>query len=357
MSCDTWPVDTSCLPTDWPADSSEWTDAQTQAVDVASEILRRLTAGTIGLCTRKVRPCRQRSLDQLRSIYAGTSVVGGGLGGYGGLGVGQLQPMLVDGRVVNLGCPCTGACGCGPLPEITLDPPAYDVLTVRVDGTVVPPLYYRVDDFRRLVRTDGGTWPDCQDLVKPDTEPGTFSVLYRTGTPVPPGGRSAMTELAREIWKACTGSKNCRLPERVTQVVRDGVSYTLIDNLDVFDRGRTGLRRVDLWLAAVNPYGTRTQMAVYSPDLVRSRRETDTVLTPPDLPPTQGAGSGYFHWVQDLATTSMTIDHELGYKPSGIELFSMDWEIRYASFSVVNIDDNRLNITTEAPFRGHVILG
>lgn len=355
MACETWPLDTSCLPTGWPADSAEWTDAQTQAVEVASEIMRRLTAGAFGLCTIKVRPCRQRSVDHLRTLTASAVVVGGS----GGLGVGGLQPTLVDGRVVNLGgCRCTGSCGCAPLSEIILNPAAYDVLGVRVDGTIVPPISYRVDDRRRLVRTDGGVWPDCQDLVRPDTEPGTFSVTYRTGRPVPPGGRSAMTELAKEIWKACTNTNGkCQLPERVTQVVRDGVSYTLLDNLEVFDRGRTGLRRVDLWVAAVNPYGSRTQMAVYSPDTVRSRRETDTVITPPDLPDANLPGAGYFHFTQDVETTSMTIDHELGYRPSAVALFSMDWETRYITFSVVHLDNNRLNITTEAPFRGHVILG
>lgn len=347
MACETWPIDPSCLPSDWAEDPAQWDVEQTASLEAASAIMRRFTAGVYGLCTLKVRPCRPACVQCYRSRYYGVDVPSAS----------PWRPMLVDGSIYNTGCGCAGECGCSPLHEIILEPYAYDVVGVRIDGLVISPLTYRVDGYRRLVRTDGSPWPDCQELVRPDTEPDTFSVTYRTGAPVPPDGRRAVTELTVELHKArCGNTAGCKLPRAVTEVVREGMSYTVLNSLEMFERGRTGLTNVDMFLAAVNPYSARQPMAAWSPDTIRSRRQTGGIATI-DPPPPGVAGTGYYHWFQDIAVTSLMIDHELGYRPSGVELYSADWQVRYENFGLIHIDENRLTITTEIPFRGHVILG
>lgn len=333
--CETWPLAPHCLPSDWETDPDEWTDAQKAAARAASEILDALTAGVFGLCTYKIRPCRRRCED--RELWSPLRYA---------LGVvsGPYTPVLLDGQLRNIRCGCVGECGCSPLCEIVLDPHVHSIVEVRVDGEVVPATAYRVDNYRRLVRTDGGCWPDCQELEKPDNVPGTWSITYRTGTPVPIGGQIATAELAVQLWKACNGSKNCVLSDRVTQVVREGITYTL-DNLDVFERGRTGLNRVDLWLASVNPYGARTQMRAYSPDTIRHRRTTfpEPLLPPgPTPPPTPPV---YFRWVQATAALIWTIPHNLGFYPAGVRVEDTDGidivgEVSYPDINTVRIEFN-----------------
>ena len=61
-----------------------------------------------------------------------------------------------------------------------------------------------------------------------------------------------MAWLAVEYGKAAQGNP-CALPERITSVTRQGVSWTVLDPQDFLDKGYTGMSRVDHWLAAVKP--------------------------------------------------------------------------------------------------------
>src|SRR5690554_2148517 len=54
--CRTWPIPAQgcgCL----PEDPAAWDEVQRHAVEVATELLWRLTAGRFGLCWELVRPC------------------------------------------------------------------------------------------------------------------------------------------------------------------------------------------------------------------------------------------------------------------------------------------------------------
>ena len=103
----------------------------------------------------------------------------------------------------------------------------------------------------------------------PNEARGSFAVQYWRGTPVPPGGRRAVSMLACELWKACTGDKTCRLPQHVQSVTREGVQYTMVDPTDHTAGGKTGLPDVDMWINQVNPKGMKQQVGVWSPDLPR----------------------------------------------------------------------------------------
>lgn len=329
--CAPWPLDPTCLPQGWSADPAQWTTRQRAAVRFSSSILYRLTAYQIGLCPVKVRPCRTPS-DCVTPWWS----------------VQQAGPVALlpnAGRWLGYGCGCsTTPCGCGPLSEITLDPPATTITQVLVDGQALPANAYRVDGRRKLVRVDGGRWPECQDLALPDTAPGTWSVAYQTGTPpeLVDGADMANTALALEIDKACNGDTSCKLPKPVVRVVRDGIEYTYLNNFEAFQRGRTGLALVDMWLESVNPYSIKVPMQVYSPDTVHSRQQT--TWPSPSLPnPAPGGAQSYVH-VQSVPATVWTMVHNLGFYPGGVELEDNDGntivgaEISYPDINTVRAE-------------------
>lgn len=270
--CQTWPLDTSCLCRGWSKNPGEWTAEQMRAVERATELLWRLTAGVYGLCHRIVRPCRRACPTPAHGAVGGWSV---------------------DGAWVDVpsacGCGCVTACDdcdCGQGPDrITVPGPVYAPVTatgaadpghpvrVWVDGQQLSPDQYWIEAPNQIVRTDGARWPQCQDMSVRHDAPGAFAISYWLGRAVPPGGRAAVAALACELWKACQGDASCALPQRVSEVEREGVSYTLLDPMTFLDEGRVGLPQVDQWLAAVNPHKLRSRPRVWSPDLAKVRRE------------------------------------------------------------------------------------
>ncbi|MFE7963414.1 hypothetical protein ACFU0X_10225 [Streptomyces cellulosae] len=254
--CGLWPIDTECCP-DWPEDQCEWTTRHLLAVEIATDLLWRLTAGRYGLCAQLIRPCRRSCItpDWLQ------------LDGRSGR---LLRPVNFGGRWFNIGCGCVADdCGCGPVDAIDLPGPVHDVVEVRIDGEPLSVGKWRLQRMgprSRLLRTDGGSWPTCQDMARPDTEPGTWSVMYLRGRKVPAAGIRAVSTLACEVLKQCTGQP-CRLPDRVKSVTREGISYAVYDPGEDLDKGLTGLREVDAWIRAVNPYQHTQAPAVFSLDL------------------------------------------------------------------------------------------
>lgn len=96
-------------------------------------------------------------------------------------------------------------------------------------------------------------------------------VSYVYGTNPPAAGRLAARTLANELLLAINNSNQCRLPDRVTAVTRQGISYTVLDSQDFLEQGRTGLYEIDLFLKTVNPDNARKKSRVFSPDLPRAR--------------------------------------------------------------------------------------
>jgi hypothetical protein len=87
-------------------------------------------------------------------------------------------------------------------------------------------------------------------------------------------GRMAARTLALEFAKLWAGDDDCALPQRITSVSRQGVSYTILDQQDFIDELKTGLYAVDLFLKSVNPDKARAKAKVFSPDTPRARRYT-----------------------------------------------------------------------------------
>lgn len=260
-----WPLDTACAPS-FPPLVSDWTPQHVLAVEIATELLWARTAGRYGLCPELIRPCRRACSPDRH----GTGWL------WDPQQRGPLNPYLDErGKWFNFGCGCPRSdCSCKAPCAIRLPGPVNSVVEVRVDGQVLPPEEYtlgnRRTDHADLIRrggVDGPCWPTCQDLEKDITEPGTFSVLYLRGRAVPAAGMRALGSLANEIYKQCTGAKGCRLPERVQTVTREGVTYEMFDPGEWLDKGFTGLRDVDTWIATVNPNSLRQPSAVFSLDI------------------------------------------------------------------------------------------
>jgi hypothetical protein len=138
--------------------------------------------------------------------------------------------------------------------------PVTSVLSVTVGGE--PFAAYNLIRQGWVERIDGQGWNTCD---------GETVVRYTFGEPPPLGGREAVIKLAVEFARASLGQA-CRLPQRTTSVVRQGISIEMTDPMEFFEHGRTGLFEVDLWLSAVNPQGRPQSAGVWSPDIPTALR-------------------------------------------------------------------------------------
>jgi len=259
--CEPWPLDISCCPAAEGVDEAvleRWKR-------VATTILFNLSGRRWGpSCPYTVRPCRRRCLDglPLASSWAGGSP--------------WIPYIGRDGQWRNASvCGCATDCSCSELCEVRLEGPVYDILGVEVDGVTLPETAYRVDSPGLLVRTDGGCWPDCQDMSAPVGEPGTFAVHYRIGLPLDDAAIAAYSELVCHLLKGCNGGGacGCKMPANVTRLSRQGIDQEFADPTLLYTEMRTGLPGVDLWLMSVNPHRLTSPSRVYSPDYRRPRTQ------------------------------------------------------------------------------------
>ncbi len=129
------------------------------------------------------------------------------------------------------------------------------------DGDIVDSSTYYLADHSTIYGTPNATWT-----------PSNVEVTYTYGSPPPVAGRAAARMLAIELVKLYEGDDTCALPQRVTSVSRQGVTYTVLDSQDFIDDLRTGVYAIDLFLKTVNPDKARARSRVFSPDTPRARR-------------------------------------------------------------------------------------
>lgn len=160
-------------------------------------------------------------------------------------------------------------CSCVPYPSVDLSGrfPVWAAYDVYLDGVLLAPAKYTVRDRRWLVRLDGQVWPTGWNSMDPDD----FRVSWVYGQPVPLGGKAAAASFALQIAKLCAGDKTCQLPQRVTQINREGISYTILDPMTMIAEGRTGLADIDLWLEA-DKVGSKPKPHIYHPGIGATAR-------------------------------------------------------------------------------------
>ena len=183
------------------------------------------------------------------------------------------SPILVDGDVQNLRLGGSGLygdddyLGDGTSSNTRIRLRGRKVVkihTVRdIDGNIIDPSQYYLVEHSTLLAAPGATWT-----------PSNVEVTYTYGTPPPTAGKNAARMLAIELVKLYEGDDTCALPQRVTSISRQGISYTVLDNQDFIDDLRTGLYAVDLFLKTSNPDKARARARVFSPDVPKARRIT-----------------------------------------------------------------------------------
>lgn len=161
-------------------------------------------------------------------------------------------------------------CGCVPWNGIDLGiaAPVWGVWDVIDDGVTLPTTAYEVHDHRYLVRLDGQLWPTT-GRSSSLTDPDHFRATWAYGRKVPLGGRYAAMLFAAEIAKLCTGQA-CAIPQRVTNVSREGMNFTILDSMTMIAEGRTGIALVDEWLVA-DRAGRKARPGWFSPMAVGSK--------------------------------------------------------------------------------------
>lgn len=174
------------------------------------------------------------------------------------------------GRLNDQCCP-SSPCGCGcPNPSTVwlAGAPVVSVDEVRIAGDVITDFVLVAPN--RLVRLTPERWPSCQ-LVNADPDDDDVLVVdYTWGIPLDAFGVLAVGAYTCELLKGCRGEP-CALPERVTAVARQGVSFVIESSMSFLDNGRTGVPLLDQWLAAVNPEGLARRSIVRTPDLLAPR--------------------------------------------------------------------------------------
>lgn len=229
-----------------------------RAVKVATYLVWRASGRLYdGICSDVVRPCHQGPAIQQLDYPWGT-------------------PRPIN---VMAGCGCGGsdlACGCNAHPNVKLPgAPIIGRPVVTIDG--VPFDGFTIVDSQWLVRSDGASWPCCQNLGLLATEPGTWQVSYRYGRAVPPDLLLAMEVVACELvagWCVGDDCGPCRLPEKVVSATYEGATYQMADPFALLEGGRFGIPEVDHAIRSVNPNGLqRTGRAISPRDfLARTHR-------------------------------------------------------------------------------------
>jgi hypothetical protein len=193
--------------------------------------------------------------------------------------IARVTGMRVAGRRQWLARPCRSeygqdCCSCCGLDAIPLGDNDPVVDQVKIDGAVVDPATYQLHPTRigmGLVKvstdlTRPTNWPSSQPLWAPDSEDGTFSILYTTGSYVED---LVISDAAIEIvcdLAAGTASTVNALDPRVTQATVGGVTMVLeedrIERVRSGDFGPMTARMMGL----LAPTGTATS-AVWAPEL------------------------------------------------------------------------------------------
>lgn len=249
--CNWYPLPCGCDLPGYGADGESGAgpdDPTRYAVETAQYVLWALSGRQFGTCEVTVRPCR-------------SDCSGGATAAWGA--------RLVDGSWVNLPCrSCVGGCSCVDVCEVRLPfTPVYRVLDVYADGALLAEDLWRLEDQAWVVLDPAAAcFPECQDMSVALGQPGTWGVVFEHGTPPPVAGRRAVGALACEILKACRGDSKCGLPKRTQQWTANGVTAVMIDPFEFFDKQRTGIYEVDLFLAAANPEGRSRAARIVSPD-------------------------------------------------------------------------------------------
>lgn len=153
-------------------------------------------------------------------------------------------------------------CGCSPR-QVNLGIwPVTELISVRYGGTLYEDAdatdLFHINDFHYIARNDGelflsgNQWAVAGSAEDNETNGNVFEVTVSHGLKIPRLLTRATRALACQFVSACA-DRPCKLPERVTSVVRQGISMDIANVADMLKDGRTGIYEVDLAIQVFNP--------------------------------------------------------------------------------------------------------
>lgn len=138
------------------------------------------------------------------------------------------------------------------------------VSSVSIGGVILDPSEYQLRNRAFIVKTNKTPWNYSSN--------NEICVTYSHGANPPLAGKMAATRLANELILNAMDSDECALPENITNVSRQGISYTLADTSDFLSSGKTGIPFVDQFIVAANPGFAKKRPKVFSPDRPNGER-------------------------------------------------------------------------------------
>jgi hypothetical protein len=69
-----------------------------------------------------------------------------------------------------------------------------------------------------------------------------------------------------------------------------------------------------------------------------------------------GDGGGSFEFIQAVAQSVWTVNHNLGFRPASVSLFSADFSQQYDDFAVQHVSTNQLLISMDVPTAGRALM-
>jgi len=250
-----WNPCRTCSDDEWLGYSSTVRAAATRYAELT---LWSATGRRFSECETIVRPCGRWCESN-----------GGSYGWFWSYGT--WQPFILDGLWRNCWCGTGPGCqSCDPNCQIWLPGPVSEVTEVSISGSPVVTGSYRLDAtdgawwlVRQEVDGVNDCWPESQDMNRALGEEDTWSVTYTKGIPVPAVLNDAAGILQVEWARACTGGV-CRLPSRVQNLTRQGISLSTVNIDTLLDRGLTGITEVDQVIASYNPFGLKGRPRISS---------------------------------------------------------------------------------------------
>ncbi len=157
-----------------------------------------------------------------------------------------------------------------------IDPYDWNNRKIRLDGTPIKSIGSVTDLADGRVLDPSEYSVINRVFLQLDTlSPRGIDISYTYGQEPPKTGRMAAHAMATQFFLAWSGRESeCTLPDRVTAVTRQNVSWVLLDNQDFLDELKTGIYIVDMFLRSVNPDKARVKAKVFSVDMPRGRRRT-----------------------------------------------------------------------------------
>lgn len=142
--------------------------------------------------------------------------------------------------------------------------PALKINSISINGIILDSSKYQLRNNSFIVQTNLMAWN-----LSPVNE---ICVDYDYGLNPPAMGKLACTLLANELIKSYTMPSQCKLPERVTSVSRQSVSFSILDPHTFLNEGKLGIYLVDAFITTANPNRAKKQSKVFSPDRPNGER-------------------------------------------------------------------------------------